>query len=96
MYRRGVSINRIEVWITNKQGNYEEARNIVGFMDLAENTHIGNSHWISTTTQPNPMNNSNTLYAEIKDGYPDARNINLVTQALNPSRPLASTAVRTM
>ena len=80
----GVSINRIEVWITNKQGNYEEARNIVGFMDLAENVHIGNSHWISTTTQPNPMNNSNTLYAEIKDGYPDARNINLVTQALEP------------
>ena len=80
----GVSINRIEVWITNKQGSYEEARNIVGFMDLAENSRIGNSHWISTTAQPNPMNNSNSLYSEIKNGYPDARNINLVTQALEP------------
>ena len=80
----GVSINRIEVWITNKQGTYEESRNIVGFMDLAENTHIGNQHWISTTAQPNPMNNSNSLYSEIKNGYPDARNINLVTQALEP------------
>ena len=30
------------------------------------------------------MNNSNSLYAEIKNGYPDARNINLVTQALEP------------
>ena len=80
----GVSINRIEVWITNKQGNYEESRNIVGFMDLAENVHIGNDHWISATAQQNPMNNSNSLYAEIKNGYPDARNINLVTQALEP------------
>lgn len=80
----GVSINRIEVWITNKQGSYEESRNIVGFMDLAENSRIGNSHWISTTAQQNPMNNSNSLYSEIKNGYPDARNINLVTQALEP------------
>ena len=80
----GVSINRIEVWITNKQGTYEEARNIVGFMDLAENTHIGNQHWIATTAQQNPMNNANSLYSEIKNGYPDARNINLVTQALEP------------
>lgn len=79
-----MSINRIEVWITNKQGNYEESRNIVGFMDLAENVHIGNDHWISATAWQNPMNNSNSLYAEIKNGYPDARNINLVTQALEP------------
>ena len=39
---------------------------------------------ISATAQQNPMNNSNSLYAEIKNGYPDARNINLVTQALEP------------
>ncbi len=80
----GVNINRIEVWITNKQATYSEARNIVGFMDLGENTRIGNNHWVSTTGQPNPMNNSNTLYEEIKSGYPEARNINLVTQVLEP------------
>ncbi len=80
----GVSINRIEVWVTNKQGSYSESRNIVGFMDLAESSRIGNEHWMVTTSQPNPMNNANSLYNEIKTGYPDARNINWVTQALEP------------
>jgi len=32
----GVTINRIEVWVTNKRGNFDQARNIIGFMDLAE------------------------------------------------------------
>ena len=37
----GVNIERIEVWITNKTSRFEEAsnRNIVGFMDLAENAN---------------------------------------------------------
>ena len=30
----GVTINRVEVWITNKRANYDQARNIVAFMDL--------------------------------------------------------------
>ncbi len=80
----GVNINRIEVWVTNKQGSYSEARNIVGFMDLAESSRIGNSHWTTTASQANPMNNANSLYSEIKNNYPDARNINLVTQVLEP------------
>ncbi len=31
-----VNITKIEVWVTNKQGNYENARNIVALMDLGE------------------------------------------------------------
>ena len=41
----GINIERIEVWVTNKTSRFEEAsnRNIVAFMDLAENaTHIFN------------------------------------------------------
>ena len=34
--RSGINITRIEVWITNKRGNFEKARNIVAFQDLAE------------------------------------------------------------
>ena len=33
----GVNITRIEVWVTNKSGRYDESRNFVGFMDLGEN-----------------------------------------------------------
>ena len=41
----GINIERIEVWVTNKSSSFEEAsnRNIVAFMDLAENAnHIFN------------------------------------------------------
>ncbi len=39
----GINIERIEVWITNKTSSFEETRNIVAFMDLAENrNHIYN------------------------------------------------------
>ena len=40
----GVNIERIEIWITNKTSSYEQARNIVAFTDLAENSsHIFNT-----------------------------------------------------
>lgn len=77
----GITINRIEVWVTNKQGNYNQARNIVGFMDLGESQRIHNSHWRGSGN-PLPMNSANTLLSEIKSQYPDARNINSVSQAL--------------
>ncbi|MEA3443541.1 MAG: cell surface protein SprA, partial [Bacteroidota bacterium] len=32
----GITINKIEVWVTNKSGNFTEARNFVAFLDLGE------------------------------------------------------------
>lgn len=80
----GVSITRIEVWVTNKRGNYNESRNVVSFMDLGESTNISSSHWIPNTSYNNPSNTSNNLLSEIKTSYPDARYISQVTQALSP------------
>ncbi len=80
----GITINRIEVWVTNKQGNYDQSRNIVGFMDLGENRHIYNSHWVGTSANDLPTNNSNSLLNEIKTQYPNARSISMVSQALEP------------
>ena len=61
----GVTINRVEVWITNKRGNYDQARNIVAFMDLGETERIDNNHWKPTSTTLLPQNSANTLYAEV-------------------------------
>lgn len=33
-----VNINRIEVWITNRASNTTDSRDVIGFLDLAENT----------------------------------------------------------
>ena len=80
----GINITRIEVWVTNKSGNYNQSRNIVGFMDLGENRVLGNNYWTPNSAIQNPANNSNNLLSVIKTDYPGARNINTVTQALEP------------
>lgn len=80
----GIKINRIEVWVTNKNGNYNESRNLVGFMDLGENHNLANGYWIPDMNIDVPNNASNNLLQIIKSEYPGARNINTVTQALEP------------
>lgn len=80
----GISITRIEVWVTNKRGNYEQSRNIVGFMDLGESRNLSSSHWIPDYSSENPSNTSNNLLSEITAQYPDARYISQATAALSP------------
>ena len=80
----GVQITRIEVWVTNKLGNYQESRNFVGFMDLGEDKVLANTYWQATSSTVVPSNQSNNLLTVIKNEYPGARNINQVTQALEP------------
>jgi len=80
----GINITRIEVWVTNKRGNFNESRNIMAFMDIGESQHIGNSHWTPTTSSANPTNTSNSLLDEIKTSYPEARYISQASTALAP------------
>ena len=82
----GIQITRIEVWVTNKLGNYQESRNFVGFMDLGENQRMASTYWQPNMSSPVPSNQSNDLLNIIKNDYPAARNINQVTQALEPLR----------
>lgn len=60
----GVTINRVEIWITNTGGATENTRNIVGFVDLAEGKKISNNVWIGNGAD-NPYNNANNLYTEV-------------------------------
>jgi len=80
----GINITRVEVWVTNKSGRYNESRNLVAFMDLGENQVLKSDYWTPNPSIPVPSNNSNNLLSVIKTDYPDARNINLVSQALQP------------
>jgi cell surface protein SprA len=76
----GVTINKIEVWITNKRGNYEQARNIVAFADLGENSsHTMNTSWGGSPVAP-PDNNANNLYSTVRQT--DFRNIQQTSSAL--------------
>ncbi|MFV0392023.1 MAG: cell surface protein SprA [Paludibacteraceae bacterium] len=62
----GIIINRAEVWITNKRGNFNEARNIIAFMDLAEPERIDNPYWVSNGGNIT-TNEANSLYQEINN-----------------------------
>ncbi len=80
----GIKITRIEVWVTNKSGKYDQSRNLVAFQDLGENSHLSNNYWQPNAAQAVPANTSNNLLEVIKTDYPGARNINTVSQALEP------------
>ena len=80
----GVNIKRIEVWVTNKRAaSTQNNRNLIAFTDLAETTHICNPIWKSTGTSVLPQNRSNTLYDDIINNYPDARDISMATTVLD-------------
>ena len=77
----GINITRIEVWVTNKKGNYDNPRNIVAFTDLGEETPH-NNFW-RRQAGPYPANNNNTLYSYMNRDSVSVRSIDLVTQTLS-------------
>lgn len=78
----GITINRIEVWVTNKTGATTNTRNIVAFTDLGEQQKISNPLWgMGSTTYPS--NNSNTLYESLVSQFNATRDISLVTSTLD-------------
>ena len=86
----GITISRIEVWVTNKRGNYDNPRNIVALADLGEAFRMGNSVWGGSGNASSPMsvenlpaNGANTQYLEMVSTYAAARNITQVTSVLS-------------
>ena len=78
----GITINRVEIWVTNKNNTTTNTRNIVGFTDLGEGSNIANSQWAGTGNQP-PSNSANDLYSTINTTYSAARNISDVYSTLS-------------
>lgn len=78
----GITINRVEIWVTNTTGVTENTRDIVGFVDLAEHRKISNPTWSGTGVSV-PSNTSNNLYSTIVNGFADARNIDQTSTVLD-------------
>ena len=77
----GITVNRVEVWVTNKTGQTTNTRNIVALSDLGEYSHYTNSLWSPSGTE-NPQNASNTEYATLS-GLSGARDISTATSTLD-------------
>ncbi|MCX6223839.1 MAG: cell surface protein SprA, partial [Bacteroidia bacterium] len=85
----GVNINRVEVWVTNKNSNFNESRNLVAFIDLAEGASTGSSIFNTTFVKylgPGryPSNSINDLYDNLVTNYSGIRDIGQVTSVLAP------------
>lgn len=78
----GITINRVEIWVTNKTGTTNDTRNIVGLTDLGEHNRISNPLW-SPEGDINPSNSSNSLYGTLNNMLSAARDISQVTQTLD-------------
>lgn len=80
----GVTINRIEVWVTNKRGNYDQARNIVALTDLGESSqeHIQNASWAASVDARTPYNKANNLYETLALNNPEIRDIQQVSAVM--------------
>ena len=78
----GITINRVEIWVTNKTGTTSNSRDIVALTDLGENTSVSNPMW-TVTGQPVPSNNANTEYSTMVNTYSAARDINQTSSVLD-------------
>ncbi len=80
--RSGTNITRIEVWITNRSGNFNNSRNIVAFQDMGEtNGHVYSSQFPASGNFPD--NQSNTQYAEMTGQYVGIRDINSISAIMS-------------
>lgn len=79
----GVTVTKIEVWVTNKSSRFDKARNIVAFVDLGENRNNISNPLFAPNGGNYPNNDANTLYGYIKNGkYQGIRDINTVSSTL--------------
>jgi cell surface protein SprA len=79
----GFTITKIEVWITNKSSTFDNSRNIVAFLDLAESKKYQYNTVSSFDYRSGvyPENKINSLYDEVINTY-HARDIKQVSNSL--------------
>ena len=71
----GITINRVEIWVTNKTGTTNNTRNIVALSDLGENLNVGRPDLWGSGSGAVPSNAANGEYAAIAQNHPEARDI---------------------
>lgn len=80
----GISINRIEVWVTNKTSTTDNTRNILALKDLGEENSsylTTNGVFVNPGLAPFPFDSVNTLYELHKNS--GIRNVNTILPTLS-------------
>ena len=88
--RSAIQITRVELWVTNRRGQFDDARNVLAFTDLGEPELLHNGHIsLSSPRLPVPANPANSLYQSLTL-RPELRQIEGVTTALTPDYTASS------
>ena len=91
--KTSVTLNKIEVWVTNKSSHFQESRNILALLDLGEygqnkqNQSIsafGDTPGLRYPFNQLPNNNINGIYKELTTNYSDIRDIARLNEVLKP------------
>jgi cell surface protein SprA len=82
----GINIKRVEVWVTNKSARFDNARNIVAFMDLAERERIHNPLFTRKSGRFPSDSLSNNLFQQI--------NVSMLREAGNITGYLSGRGLR--
>ena len=92
-----IQVQRIEVWVTNRNGATTDARDVIGFADLAE-SEVSNPNISPTTSISQPNNGNNNLYKKLTDNsdnrVPSKVNGNMVALGLKPVNDYEKTFAR--
>ena len=81
-----ITIDRIEVWVTNKTSQFTDARNILAANDLAEPTPYIYNRVPAFAGQPSvttPSNSANGMYQALLSNY-NVREVSQITGSLQP------------
>jgi cell surface protein SprA len=100
-----INVQRIEVWVTNRNGATTDARDIIAFTDLSEGineylnpTSLANPNIAPTNNRTLPDNANNVLYSRLtanaNNRIPSQVNSNMISLGLSPVRDYEKTFAR--
>ena len=82
----GITINRVEVWVTNKTGTSSNTRDIIAVADLGESASASNkSRGRVVGTSTIPQNAAGGLYSQLTGQYVEARDVSKANEVLGNS-----------
>ncbi|MEI7420750.1 MAG: cell surface protein SprA [Prolixibacteraceae bacterium] len=91
--KTSVTLNKIEVWVTNTTNHFQESRNVLAILDLGEtgqdmqNQTVAEFAATPGLSYPNnqlPNNGINGIYKVLTKNYPEVRDIARVNEILKP------------
>lgn len=88
--RSPITINKIEVWVTNKSSDFTDSRHILALQDLGEHepyiynelSQFGENLGLPYPLSIYPDNKANGLYSEMSTTYVDVRQVERITSTM--------------